>query len=179
VPSAEITSYKTNRLPIGPTGATSCLPTILPDSESSPKQLRSRSFQVRSCYEDGCIASFRSAAHARSARNAGRSAIQPLSAGIPPWAESEDKLSATTIPSRSSFSQLLNKHLLRDGRNSSLQLRETHDSAFLIDSSKRDGREWPSSTGLSKNPEHLFGGVRSTRLSRARGLGQWRLLTLW
>jgi len=40
--------------------------------------------------------------------------FQPLSVGIPPWAESEDKLLRNTIPSPQ-LSQLLNKHLLRDG----------------------------------------------------------------
>jgi hypothetical protein len=47
----------------------------------------------------------------------------PLSACIPHCAESAIAFKLT---------QLLNKHLLRDGRNGSLQLRETHDSAFLI-----------------------------------------------
>src|SRR5467141_266727 len=47
--------------------------------------------------------------------------FQPLSAGIPPWAQHN------SIALK--LSQLLNKHLLRDGRNGSLQLRETHDSA--------------------------------------------------
>src|SRR5258708_34205428 len=75
------------------------------------------------------------------------------------------------------LSQLLNKHLLRNGRTSSLQLRETHDSAFLIDSSHgmaENGQLPPAFT----NPEHLFGGVRSTRLSRARGFGHRVVVSL-
>jgi hypothetical protein len=39
------------------------------------------------------------------------------------------------------LSQLLNKHLLRDCTDGSLRLRETHDSAFLVDSPKKMAEE--------------------------------------
>jgi len=51
----------------------SCSPPVMRRRVAYPQERRT--FQVRSCYEDGGIASFRSAAHARSARKAGRSAI--------------------------------------------------------------------------------------------------------
>ena len=49
------------------------------------------------------------------------------------------------------------------------QLRETHDSAFLIDSSKEVEENGHIPPAL-KNPEHLFGGLRSTGLAWARRL---------
>src|SRR5258706_14637107 len=54
----------------------SCSPPVMWKKVVYPQERRT--FQVRSCYEDGGIASFRSAAHARSARKAGRSAIPTL-----------------------------------------------------------------------------------------------------
>src|SRR5882762_6128738 len=61
-----------------------------------------RTFQVRSCYDDGGIASFRSAAHARSARKAGRSAIPTLVSWYSTLGGIWGYIVRNTIPSRSS-----------------------------------------------------------------------------
>ena len=79
--------------------------------------------------------------------------IRPLSAGIPPSAESADKLCAIQFHHAQAFATA-EWHLLRDGRNGSLQFRETHDSAFLIDSSK-EMKENSHLPAAFKNPEHL------------------------